>query len=59
MEAPTARKLLQSIGRLIRDETDRGVAIILDRRAPRFKKYIKDLTESKDLIKDIDGFMEK
>jgi DNA excision repair protein ERCC-2 len=59
VEAPTARKLLQSIGRLIRDETDRGVAIILDRRAPRFKKYIKDLTESEDLIKDIDGFMEK
>jgi DNA excision repair protein ERCC-2 len=59
VEAPTARKLLQSIGRLIRNETDRGVAVILDRRAPRFKKYIKDLTESKDLIKDIDGFMEK
>ncbi len=59
VEAPTARKLLQSIGRLIRDENDRGVAVILDRRAPRFKKYIKDLTESRNLLSDIEKFMEK
>lgn len=59
VEAPTARKLLQSIGRLIRDETDRGVAIILDRRAPRFKRYIRDLQESNDLIQDISSFMKK
>jgi len=58
VEAPTARKLLQSIGRLIRDENDRGVAIILDRRAQRFKRYIKDLKESKNLVKDIRGFIE-
>lgn len=58
VEAPTARKLLQSIGRLIRKEDDRGVAIILDRRAPRFKRYMKDLTESKNLLKEIDNFME-
>ena len=58
VEAPTARKLMQSIGRLIRDENDRGVAIILDRRASRFKKYIKDLEESKDLLEDIESFMD-
>lgn len=57
VEAPTARKLLQSIGRLIRDEKDRGIAVILDRRAPRFKKYIKDLEESKDLLNDIKNFI--
>ncbi len=57
VEAPTARKLLQSIGRLIRDESDRGVVVILDRRAPRFKKYIRDLKESKNLLSDIDSFM--
>jgi len=57
VEAPTARKLLQSIGRLIRNETDRGVAVILDRRATRFKRYIIDLAESKNLLKDIDNFM--
>ena len=30
---PATRKMRQSIGRLIRSETDRGVAVILDRRA--------------------------
>lgn len=30
---PAQRKMRQSIGRLIRSETDRGVAVILDRRA--------------------------
>lgn len=59
VEAPTARKLLQSIGRLIRNETDTGVAVILDRRAVRFKRYIKDLVESKNLLKDIDNFIKK
>ncbi|MCK4902337.1 MAG: ATP-dependent DNA helicase, partial [Thermoplasmatales archaeon] len=58
VEAPTARKLLQSIGRLIRDEKDRGVAIILDNRAPRFKKYIRDIDESKNLMEDIRKFMD-
>jgi DNA excision repair protein ERCC-2 len=58
VEAPTARKILQSIGRLIRDEKDRGVAVILDRRAPRFKKYIKDIEESKNLIENIRTFMD-
>jgi DNA excision repair protein ERCC-2 len=57
VEAPTARKMLQSIGRLIRDEKDRGVAVILDRRAPRFKKYIRDIEESKELMKDINDFI--
>jgi len=59
VEAPTARKLLQSIGRLIRDENDRGVAVILDRRAPRFKKYINEIEESKKLIEDIKLFIDK
>ncbi|MEF8879510.1 MAG: helicase C-terminal domain-containing protein, partial [Candidatus Thermoplasmatota archaeon] len=59
VEAPTARKLLQSIGRLIRDETDRGVAVILDRRASRFKKYIRDLQESKNFLNDVKNFMKK
>ncbi len=57
VEAPTARKLLQSIGRLIRNEQDRGVAIILDRRAPRFTRYLGKLTESKNPLRDIDHFL--
>jgi len=59
VEAPTSRKLLQSIGRLIRDEKDRGVAVILDKRAQRFKRYIRDLEESNNLIQDIDNFINK
>ena len=58
VEAPTARKLLQSIGRLIRNENDKGVAVILDRRATRFKQYINDLTKSKNLLEDIRHFMD-
>ncbi len=56
VEAPAARKMLQSIGRLIRDETDRGVAVILDRRAARFKKYLRDLTLTDDLILEMEKF---
>jgi DNA excision repair protein ERCC-2 len=57
VQAPTARKMLQAIGRLIRNENDRGVAVILDKRAPRFHQYIKDMKESQDLLKDINHFM--
>ena len=59
VNAPTARKLLQSIGRLIRDDNDKGVAVILDIRAPRFKQYIRDMKESKNLLDDIRTFMSK
>ena len=59
VNAPAARKLLQSIGRLIRDENDRGVAVILDKRAPRFKQYIHNMEESKNLLDDINSFMNK
>ncbi len=34
VKIPTQRKIRQAVGRLIRSDTDRGVAIILDRRAP-------------------------
>ena len=57
VQAPTARKLLQAIGRLIRNETDRGVAVILDKRALRFKKYLRDIELSRDIIKDIRKFI--
>ncbi|UCF11934.1 MAG: ATP-dependent DNA helicase [Thermoplasmatales archaeon] len=59
VNAPAARKLLQSIGRLIRNEKDCGVAIILDKRAPRFKQYISDMRESKNPLADISNFMNR
>jgi DNA excision repair protein ERCC-2 len=36
VKAPTTRKLLQAVGRLIRSETDRGIAVLLDKRAAHF-----------------------
>ena len=40
VKAPTRRKMLQAIGRLIRTETDVGAAVILDRRAKQFADRI-------------------
>jgi DNA excision repair protein ERCC-2 len=56
VKAPTTRRLLQTLGRLIRDENDKGVAIILDRRAPQFKEFIPDLKLSNDIIGDCKEF---
>jgi DNA excision repair protein ERCC-2 len=56
VHAPTTRKLLQSIGRLIRTETDRGFAIILDNRSKRFKNELNGLIQSWDPVKDLEGF---
>jgi DNA excision repair protein ERCC-2 len=56
VKAPTTRRLLQTLGRLIRHEDDRGVAIILDSRANQFKEYIHDLRLSNDIITDCREF---
>lgn len=56
VRAPTARRMLQSIGRLIRSEHDRGVAVILDRRALQFKEYLPGLRETTDPAKDVRDF---
>ena len=41
VEAKAVRRILQAVGRLIRSENDRGIAIIMDERAKRFTKYIE------------------
>ena len=56
VHAPTTRKLLQSIGRLIRNENDKGFAVILDNRTRRFKDDLNDLQESWDPVKDLREF---
>ncbi len=43
VEAPAARAILQAVGRMIRSEHDRGIAIVLDRRAPLFAKSLPGL----------------
>jgi len=56
VRAPTTRRILQCIGRLIRNETDRGIAIVLDKRAIRFHSFIPDLKPSADPVAEIKGF---
>ncbi|MCJ2530827.1 MAG: ATP-dependent DNA helicase [Candidatus Thermoplasmatota archaeon] len=46
--APTTRRLLQCMGRLIRSERDRGIAIILDHRAPLFKRALGPMVLTED-----------
>jgi len=57
VKAPTARKLQQAIGRLIRSETDKGVAVILDRRAVQFKGTLV-ARKSNDPVSDVRVFFE-
>jgi DNA excision repair protein ERCC-2 len=57
VKAPTARKLQQAIGRLIRSETDRGVAVILDRRAVQFKDTV-DARKCGDPVDEVQEFFE-
>ena len=49
MEAPAQRALQQAIGRMIRSEHDRGIAIILDRRATQFSSVLPGLEPLGDL----------
>jgi DNA excision repair protein ERCC-2 len=58
VKAPTARKLQQAIGRLIRSETDLGVAVVLDKRAVHFVDSLA-ARKSTDLVSDVRGFFEE
>ncbi len=57
-KVPASIKIRQAIGRLIRSENDRGVAVILDRRAIQFKDEIP-ATKSKNLTREIKDFFEE
>lgn len=59
VKAPTTRKILQSIGRLIRNENDKGVAIILDKRAIHFKEHLENLSESNIVVGDLVRFFKE
>ena len=56
VKAPTTRKLLQAMGRLIRSETDRGVAVVLDSRAAQFRTEVPELAPSYDVVEDARSF---
>jgi len=57
VKAPTARKLQQAIGRLIRSDTDRGAAVILDRRAVQFHETIS-ARKTRHPVEDVQSFFE-
>ncbi|MDO5861583.1 MAG: ATP-dependent DNA helicase [Thermoplasmata archaeon] len=52
---PAQRKIKQAIGRLIRTETDRGMAVILDNRASRLAREL-DAVPTKDPVGDAARF---
>ncbi len=56
VKAPATRKLLQAAGRLIRGPEDRGLCIILDKRAAGFKGYIEDLRAVADPVDAVREF---
>jgi len=47
--APTQRGMLQALGRMIRSEHDRGIGIVLDRRAVQFASVLPGMTSLTDL----------
>ena len=49
MEAPAQRAILQAIGRMIRSENDRGLVVVLDRRATIFQSVLPGLEPVGDL----------
>lgn len=51
VRAPAQRAILQACGRLIRSENDRGIAILLDRRAPTFADVLPGLAPMEDLAR--------
>ena len=55
---PAMIKMRQAIGRLIRGEEDRGVAVILDRRAPSFSDEI-EMKRAENLREEIEEFFKK
>ena len=55
VKAPVTRRLLQTLGRLIRTEEDRGIALILDKRATQFSDKFRS-TLSETPVNDILNF---
>ena len=56
VKAPASRKLMQSIGRLYRTETDRGVALIMDHRSIQFKGQITGIRPAGNIIAEMSNF---
>jgi DNA excision repair protein ERCC-2 len=57
-EVPAIRKIRQAIGRMIRNETDYGMAVILDSRVSEYQRQLEAVL-SKDPVKDAVEFFSK
>ncbi|MCL2333379.1 MAG: ATP-dependent DNA helicase [Candidatus Methanoplasma sp.] len=57
-EVPAIRKIRQAIGRMIRTETDYGMAVILDSRVSEYQRQL-EATLSKHPVKDAVDFFSK
>ncbi|MCI4348975.1 MAG: ATP-dependent DNA helicase [Thermoplasmata archaeon] len=56
VEAPAQRAILQAFGRMIRSENDRGIGIVLDRRAPTFASVLPGLAPITNLEAEARSF---
>ena len=59
VKGPTERKLMQTLGRLVRSETDIGAAVILDSRALSFSERIPGLRFERDPVPAVREFFAK
>ncbi len=57
-EVPAIRKVNQAVGRLIRTETDKGLAVILDSRASRYERQL-DATPSDEVVSQAKRFFSR
>lgn len=58
-DAVASTKMRQAIGRLIRSPEDRGVAVILDSRARKFRGELPNLYLTKDVVSDVNSFLDQ
>ncbi len=56
-EAVASTRIRQAIGRLIRSPEEKGVAVILDSRARKFKDNLPNLYLTKDIVSDTIEFL--
>lgn len=56
VKTPMVRKMRQTRGRLIRSETDRGAAVVLDSRAPQVTGF--GAIPADDPLRDVQGFFD-
>ncbi len=57
-EVPAIRKVNQAVGRLIRTETDKGLAVILDSRCSRYERQL-DATPSDEVVSQAKRFFSR